>query len=664
MFKRLLLIGLTIAFALPCSAEVIRIEVTSRGDLLSGKYEKLSGKIYFAVDPRNSANQIITDIDKAPKNASGKIEFSSDFYMIKPKDMSRSNGTILYEVSNRGNKGMIGHFNRTASVLDPKTDADLGDAFLMNQGFTLLWVGWQFDTATNREGLLHTYVPKAREADGRSIQGLVRADFEPREKVLEASLVDRGNAEYPVVDPKDAANVMTVRDSVEGVRRVVPRDQWEFAADGTSVKMAAGFEPHKIYEVVYKSQDPAIAGLGLAAMRDSISKLKYTAAPELGLTQGSLRRAIGFGISQSGRLLRTYLYYGFNEDESHRKVFDGIFSHVAGAGRGSFNQRFAQPSRTADPFANFFYTVDVFPFTDVEQLDPETGRRDGLLTHHMKAEFMPKVMYTNSSHEYWGRAASLFTTTIDGKEDAAMMANVRAYLYTGGTHGNPAAFPPTRTNGQLLNNPMDYRWAARKLLVALNTWITAGTEPPPSAVPRVSNATFTTPDKLKFPKLPNLTAPTSSNIHKAYRADYGPEFVSKGIITQEPPKIKSAFTTLVPQIDADGNDLAGIRMPEVAVPLATFVGWNFYNERSGPTTELVTDTGAMIPFARTRAEREQANDPRPSIEERYKSREQYLELITKSANELAAKGYLIKEDIPRIVEQAGTRWDWALGNSH
>jgi len=659
MFKRFSLVALIALFALPCGAEVVRIEVTSRGDLLSGKYEKLTGKIYFAVDPRNTANQIVTDIDKAPKNASGKIEFSSDFYMIKPKDMSRSNGTLLYEVSNRGNKGMIGHFNRTASVLDPKTDADLGDAFLMDQGFTLLWVGWQFDVATNREGLLHTYVPKAR-----GIQGLVRADFEPREKVFEASLVDRGNAEYPVVDPKDAANVMTVRDSVEGVRRVIPRDQWEFAENGTSVKMAAGFEQHKIYEVVYKSQDPAIAGLGLAAMRDSISKLKYTAAPELGLAQGSLRRAIGFGISQSGRLLRTYLYYGFNEDESHRKVFDGIFSHVAGAGRGSFNQRFAQPSRTADPFANFFYTVDVFPFTDVEQLDPETGRRDGLLTHHTKAEFMPKVMYTNSSHEYWGRAASLFTTTIDGKEDAAMMANVRAYLYTGGTHGNPAAFPPTRTTGQLLNDPLDYRWAARKLLVALNSWITDGTEPPPSAVPRVSNATFSTPDKLKFPKLPTFSAPSAAKIHKAYRADYGPDFISKGIITQEPPKIKSAYTVLVPQVDSDGNDLAGIRMPEIAVPLATFVGWNFYNERSGPTTELVTDTGGMIPFARTRAERESTNDSRPSIEERYKSREQYLELITKSANDLAAKGYLIKEDIPRIVEQAGTRWDWALGNSH
>jgi hypothetical protein len=338
-------------------------------------------------------------------------------------------------------------------------------------------------------------------------------------------------------------------------------------------------------------------------------------------------------------------------------------SHVAGGGKGSFDNRFALPSRTAGPFSSFFYPVDIFPFTDVEQLDPETGRRDGLLTHNMKPQFMPKVMYTNSSHEYWGRAASLFTTTVDGKEDAPMMANVRAYLYTGGNHGI-AAFPPTRGAGQQLNDPLDHRWAARKLLVSLNRWITDGVEPPPSAYPRITNGTLVTADKVKFPKFPNLTPPTAANIHKAYRVDYGPDFLSKGVISQEPPKIKSAFPMLVPQVDADGNDLPGIRMPEIAVPLATYLGWNFFNERSGPPTELVSLTGSMIPFARTRADRERANDPRPSIEERYQSREQYLELITKSANDLAGKGYVIKEDVPRIVQQAGARWDWVMGNSH
>jgi Alpha/beta hydrolase domain len=666
MFKRLLLIVLACVFALPGRAEVVRIEVKSRADLLEGKsfgtagaFEKLSGKIYFAVDPGNSANRIVADIDKAPKNAAGKVEFSSDFYMIKPKDVSRGNGTVLYEVSNRGSKGMLGFFNQASGSLDPQSAADIGDGFLMEQGFTLLWVGWQFDVPS-RDGMVRVYVPTAREADGRPIQGLVRSDFSPTQKSSETALPD---ATYAVVDPKDPSNVLTVRDSVEGARRTIPRDQWEFTTGVNSIRLTSGFEPGKIYEVVYKSQDPPIAGLGPAAIRDTISKLKYGSAAEFSVNQGVIKQAIAFGISQSGRFLRTYLYYGFNEDESHRKVFDGVMSHVAGGGRGSFDNRFALPGRTAGPFSSFFYPVDIFPFTDIEQLDPETGRRDGLLTHNMKPQFMPKVMYTNSSHEYWGRAASLYTTTIDGKEDAAMMSNVRAYLYTGGTHG-VAAFPPTRGAGQQLNNPLDYRWAARKLLVALNRWVVDGVEPPPSAYPRISNGTLVSADKLKFPKIPNLTAPGAANVHKAYRVDYGPDFAAKGIISQEPPRVKSAFPMLVPQADSDGNDLAGIRMPEISVPLATYLGWNFFSERSGPTNELASLTGSMIPFTRTRAERERAHDPRPSIEERYQSRAQYLELIAKSANDLAAKGYLVKEDIPRIVQQAGSRWDWVMGNSH
>jgi len=667
MLRRLVPIVLAaVVFVLPCNAEVVRIEVKSRADLLPGKtfgtagaFEKLSGKIYFAVDPRNSANQIVADIDKAPKNASGKVEFSSDFYMIKPKDLSRGNGTMLYEVSNRGSKGMLEFFNLASGrALDPQTAADLGDGFLLEQGFTLLWVGWQFD-APARDGMLRVYVPTAREADGRPIRGLVRSDFIPAQKTTEATLSD---TTYAVLDAKDPASVLTVRDSAAGARRTIARDQWAFTDSGNGIRMAQSFEPGKIYEVVYTSQDPPIAGLGPAAVRDAISKLKYGAAPELAVNAGALKHAIAYGISQSGRFLRTYLYYGFNEDESHRKVFDGVMSQVAGSGRGSFDNRFALPGRTAGPFTSFFYPVDIFPFTDVAQLDPETGRRDGLLTHNMKPDFMPKVMYTNSSHEYWGRAASLYTTTINGKEDAPMMSNVRAYLYTGGSHG-VAAFPPTRGSGQQLNDPLDYRWAARKLLVSLNRWIVDGTEPPASAYPRISNGTLVSADKLKFPKIPNLNVPGVGNMHKAYRVDYGPEFISKGIIAFEPPKIKSAFPMLVPQADADGNDIAGIRMPEIAVPLATYLGWNF-QERSGFTGQLAGLTGSMIPLARTRAEREKRNDPRPSVEERYKSRDQYLELITKSANDLATKGYLIKEDIPRIVQQAGSRWDWVMATAH
>jgi Alpha/beta hydrolase domain len=653
----LFLVLLTAASA---QAEVVRIDVQSRADVLSGRpfgsagsYEKLSGTIYFAVDPRNTANQIIADIDNAPGNADGRVEFSSTFYLLKPKDASRGNGTLLYEVSNRGGKAMIGFFNRTVSSLDPQKADDFGDGFLLEQGFTLLWVGWQFDPPL-RDGLVRVFAPIAREPDGSSIRGVVRSDFVPVQPVKQMSLADRDHLAYRVADPKDPRNELTVRDSIEGLRRAIPRDHWEFTDDRKSIRMAAGFEPGKIYEAVYTSEDPPVVGVGAAAVRDAVSKLKYGSASELGLASGALKRAIAFGISQSGRFLRTYLYYGFNEDEAHRKVFDGVMAHVAGAGRGSFNHRFAQPSRDGHPYLNFLYPTDIFPFTDIAQRDPETGLQDGLLTHGTKPEFQPRVFYTNSSYEYWGRAASLVHTTIDGLEDAPLPANVRTYLLTDGQHG-VAAFPPSRTIGQQLNNPLDYRWPMRKLLVAMNRWITDGTEPPASAYPRLDQGTLVSPDKLKFPKIPSVNGPAMP--HKAYRADYGPDFISKGIVVQEPPKIGSAFPVLVPQVDADGNELAGIRVPELIVPLATYTGWNLFNEKSGPTDVLSSMQGSFIPFARTRADRERMHDPRQSIDERYQSRDQYLALISKAANDLVEKGYLLKDDVSRIVEQSGARWD-------
>jgi hypothetical protein len=647
-------------------AEVLRVVVKTRADVLTGQafgaagpYETLSGTIHFAVDPRNPVNRIITDIDKAPRNAAGKVEFSSDFYLIKPKDPARGNGTVLYEVSNRGGKGMLGFFNRASGGLDPQTAAHFGDGFLLEQGFTLLWVGWQFDPPM-REGLVRVNAPVAREADGRPIQGLVRSDFVVIETAKQASLADRDHLAYPVSNPSDPATVLTVRDAVEGTRRTIPRDQWQFTEDGKAIRMTAGFEPKKIYEVVYRAQDPPVVGVGLAAVRDTISRLKYGASSELGLGAGAIKRAIGFGISQSGRMLRTYLYYGFNEDEAHRKVFDGVMAHVAGGGRGSFNHRFAQPSRDGHPYINFFYPTDIFPFTDQPQRDPETGVVDGLLTHATKPELQPNVFYTNTSYEYWGRAASLIHTTVDGSQDAPLPANVRVYLLAAGQHG-VAGFPPSRSIGQQMNNPLDYRWVMRTLLVSMNRWVTDQTPPPPSAYPRISDGTLVAPDKLKFPRLPAVHVPATP--HKAYHANYGSDFISKGIVSQEPPAIGSAFPILVPQVDGDGNELAGIRVPELEVPVATYTGWNLFNERSGPTTVVSSMQGSFIPFPRTPAERERAGDPRKSVEERYESRDRYLALASGAARALVERGYLLQQDLPRILEQTGTRWDYVTGQA-
>jgi len=655
--------------AAPALADVMRIDVQSRGDLVGGQpfgaagpYEKLSGKIFFAVDPSLPANRIVTDLDKAPRNAAGKVEFSADFYLIKPKTIARGNGAVLYEVSNRGGKGMLGFFNHASGSLDPANPNDVGDGFLMRQGFTLLWVGWQFDVP-QRQGLVRVYAPTATD-NGKPIRGLVRSDFVVTEKEADHSLADRDHRPYTVLDPDSPDNVLTVRDTVEGPRRIIPRSQWGFArdtggksvADATRVYMSAKFEPGKIYEVVYTAQDPPVVGLGPAAIRDVISMLKYRSADAWSIPQSAITRALAFGVSQSGRFLRTYLYYGFNRDEANRKVFDGVIAHVAGAGRGSFNHRFAQPSRDGHPYLNFFYPTDIFPFTDLPERDPETGVTDGLLTHATPPELLPKVFYTNSEYEYWGRAASLIHTTIDGTADAPLPDNTRIYLLSAGQHG-PAAFPPTQTIGQQRNNPLDYRWAMKALLLAMDRWTANGTAPPPSRYPRISDGTLVTADHLRFPKVPGVV--TSTAVHRAYRADYGPKFASDGVVTVEPPKIGNAFPILVPQVDADGNGVAGIRMPELAVPLATYTGWNLFNARSGPTDVLSSMQGSYIALARTGADRKRAGDPRSSIEERYRDKDQYVGLVAKAAMDLIDQGYLLTEDLAPVLRNAARHWDVA-----
>ena len=654
------------------AAEVVRIDVLSKGDVAGGKsfasagpYERLAGRMYFEVDPSNDANRIITDIDNAPRNARGRVEFSADFFLLKPKQIAAGNGTLLYEVSNRGGKGMLGFFNQASGSLNPTTDAEMGDGFLMRQGFTLLWVGWQFDPPA-REGLVRVYPPVATD-NGKPIVGIVRSEVIVARVAFDASLADRDHVAYAVADPDDPANTLSVRDTIEGQRRYIPRSEWKFARvvngapvpDRTRVYLAGGFQPAKIYEVVYTSQNPPVAGAGPAAVRDAIAHLKHSSAEALSMPAGSIQRAIAFGVSQSGRFLRTYLYYGFNEDEQRRKVFDGVMAHVAGAGRGSFNLRFAQPSRDGHPFLNKFYPTDIFPFTDTPQTDPQTGEKDGLLLR-VKPASMPKIFYTNSSYEYWGRAASLIHTAIDGRTDTPLADSTRIYMFAGGQHG-PGAFPPRRSIGQQLNNPNDYRWSMRALLLAMNRWIKDEAAPPPSRYPRIDGRTLVPLESLAFPSLPGIGQPAEP--HKAYRVFYGLDFASKGIISVDPPEANGSYPILVPQVDADGNELAGVKMPEVAVPLATYTGWNLFNPESGPAAVLSSMQGSYIPLARTRADRERAHDPRPSIEERYQNRDAYLARVSAAARELAQQGYLLEGDIVKIVERASSHWTLVMGDT-
>jgi hypothetical protein len=645
-------------------AALLRIELSQRSDVLAGKlfgsagpYERLIGKAYFAVDPENPVNRIISDIDKAPRNEDGRVEFSADLYVLKPRDPSHGNGAALFEVSNRGGKGMLGMYNHAAGSTDPRTPEQFGDSFLLEQGYTLVWLGWQFDVPHN-DGLMRLYAPIARDG-GRPITGLVRAEFVLDRNQTRHSLADRDHIPYRPVNPDDPALRLTVRATRGGERHAVQRDAWRIE-DGTHIVMPDGFQPGKIYELVYTSQNPVLVGLGPTAVRDLISFLKYGGndVTVLGDSRRYLKRAYGFGISQSGRFLRTFLYYGFNRDENDRRVFDGVLAHVAGAARGSFNYRFAQPSRDGHPFMNLFYPTDIFPFTDLPETDPETGFTDGLLSRTAKDNTVPKIFYTNTAYEYWGRSASLIHISIDGQRDAPIPGTTRIYFLAGGQHG-PAPFPPPKPHTQNLSNPNDFRWAMRALLVAMDHWVRDGKEPPASQYPRIAQDTLVPLGALQFPKIPGVAVPT--RIQQAYRVDYGPDFRTAGIVTIEPPKVGNAFPILLPQVDRDGNETSGIRMPEVQVPLATYTGWNLRSPDIGAPGELNSMIGSFIPLARTKADRELHPDPRASVAERYSGRADYLARIEAAARRLADGGYLLESDIPQIIEHSATEWDYLCG---
>jgi len=635
-------------------AGLLRIEVLERSDVLDGRsfgrtgpYERIVGKAYFAVEPSNPANRIIHDVALAPRNAQELVEFSADLYVLKPRDPARGNGALLYEVSNRGGKGMLGMFNRAAGSRDPRTAAEFGDGLLMEQGYTLLWLGWQFDVPRD-PALVRLYTPVVK-----GVTGLVRSEITLDRKATRASVADRGHVPYLVLNPDDPKLSLTVRDRVDGERHPIARGEWTIQ-NRSEIVLPAGFEPGRIYELVYNAQDPPVAGLGPAAIRDAVSFLKYgrNGTVPLGDQSRYLKRAYGFGVSQSGRFLRTFLYYGFNRDEQGRKVFDGILSHVAGAGRGSFNHRFAQPSRDGHPFFNTLYPTDIFPFTDLDETDAAIGLTDGIL--HRAGDAVPKIFYTNSSYEYYGRAASLIHTTLDGRADAPIPETTRIYLFAGGQHG-PAGFPPARGQARNLPNPNPFTYSLRALLGAMDAWVRDGKEPPPSQYPRIDRDQLVTPGAARFPGIPGVEFPT--RIQRAWRADYGPRFRTEGIVTQEPPRLDGSYATLVPQVDEDGNETSGVLMPDIRWPLATYTGWNLRTPALGAPGELFSMAGSWIPFARTRAERERSRDPRLSIEERYATRQEYLQRIGAAARSLADRGLLLDRDVAALIARGAATWD-------
>jgi hypothetical protein len=644
-----------LAVSLCASAAIKKIYVVERTDVLDGRsfgktgpYERVIAKAHFTVDPKAEMNQRIRDIALAPVNGEGLVEFTADLYVLKPRLQNQGNGTILYEVSNRGGKGLVSTFNYAAGSKDPRTAAEFGDLFLLEQGYTLVWLGWQFDIPEEK-GNVGIAVPRAE-----GVSGIVRSEFVPNEKTTRFSLGDRNMKPYPVADPDAPGTQLTVRDTPDGPRRVIPRTQWKFW-DNTGVEMASGFLPGKFYDVVYTAKNPPLAGLGMAATRDLISFLKYTNDGTILLGEQSryLKKAIGFGTSQSGRFLRTFLYFGFNADEKGRRVFDGVWAHVAGAGRGSFNHRFAQPSRDGHRMTNTFYPTDIFPFTDLRMLDPETREVDGLLVRALDQNVQPKIFYTNGAYEYWGRAASLIHTSIDGKKDDGTAADTRVYFLTGTQHG-PGSFPPRKNATAYLANPNDARPVLRALLTHLTAWVKDEKAPPASRYPRVDKQELVPSAQVHFPAIPGVKLPRMP--HQAWRVDYGSDFATKGIVTIDPPKMGKPFVTLVPQVDRDGNETSGIRMPEIQAPLGTYTGWNLRDAATGAGNEIHSMTGGFHAFAATRQVREQRKDPRPAISERYASKEDFLAKTGAAIDALIAEGFVLPGDRARLEKQAAERW--------
>jgi hypothetical protein len=635
-------------------AGVVRVEVLERSDVAlppgastAGDYERVVGEVHFAIDPKLPVNRTISDIDYAPRNDQGLVAFRADFYLFQPKDPARGNGTVLLQVANRGRKDLLVVFNRGTASNDPRTPSEIGDGFLFDRGFTLAWIGWQYDIPA-QDKLMRLAAPVARDG-ARPITGIIRGDFVPDQRVTEMSVADRYHQPYPIANADDPNLRLSVRSQRDAPRTAIPRERWTIDATRTKIVMPSGFEPGKIYEIIYQARDPALVGLGFAAVRDFVSHLKQNRAAN------GIQRAIAIGSSQTGRFLRTYLYFGFNEDEKGAAVFDGVWSHIAGAGRGSFNHRFAQPSRDARPYYNFFYPTDLFPFTDGSQTDRLTGLTEGLLDRAEKSGTAPRIFYTNGSYEYYGRAASLIHTTVDGARDFPLRPDTRIYFVAGSQHGPATAFPPRRGDTQHLPNSNDYRWAMRSLLIGMQRWIAEGVEPPASVFPRIGDGQLVPLSEVKFPKIPAVAFPT--RIHDAFALDYGAEFRRRGVVSIEPATMGPRYRVLLPQVDVDGNEASGLRMPWLQVPLATYTGWNLRAPAIGAAEELYSFAGSTLPFAKTRDERTKTGDPRLSIAERYRTRDEYLDRVRVAIRGLISGGYLLETDATAIAEHAGRQWD-------
>jgi hypothetical protein len=652
---------------------VTRFEIARRAPF-AYDYERIDGRLHFAVDPTHVANQRIVDLDRAALDRDGRVQFWADFLLVQPVDPGRANRRLHCYVVNRGKPVLL--YNRVTQPgpeLPPPGALDPGDGFMMRHGWTIAMCGWQWDVE-RQPGMLGLEPPQALGPDGRPLAGKVRIAFQPNE-VQAHSILSHwplypppgrqwlAHQPYPAADIDEPDAELSWRPSRTGPRSLIPRNRWRFAredrgqpvADDTSVWLEGGFQAGTWYELTYTTRICPVVGAGLLAIRDSASWLRYDTSSG-NPAAGRIDFTYGEGRSQCGRFLRQFLYDGLNLDEAGRQVFDGLIPHVAGARRGEFNQRYGQPSETSPLGFGGLY-----PFAADELTDPVSGRTDGLLVRQRQLGGVPRIFTTNTSSEYWRSDCSLIHTDPSGTRDVEPPAEERIYLIAGHQHraGETKLYDTTPIGARGANsfNVVDGSTLVRAFLVNLDRWVSEGIEPPPSSFPRLADGTAVPREVVlrRFDTFPGMVVLDPDALPRLPRLDLGPH-ASEGI-GELPGQAVEPYPSFAPAVDEDGNEVVGIRLPDLRAPVGTHVGWVSRHPETGGSGELLDMMGATLPFAQTREERLLRNDPRLSIAERYRDREDYVTRARAAAELLVKDGYLLAEDLELAVRLAAERFD-------
>jgi hypothetical protein len=599
----------------------------------AGPYEILTGTAYGELDPRAPSNTGIVNVNRAPLNTNGHVEYSVDFMILKPVDSKKGNGKLIYDFVNRGRNTIL----RLDESGDSFTASDAGNGFLMSRGYTVAWSGWQMD-APGTSGFLRAYVPIA-VVNGKPVTGMSREEFTD----VPAGPVFTQILDYPAL-LDSTGTTLTVREHEADPRKPLPASSWHFIDERhIEITVAPGFDRGALYELIYPATNETVADVGLAASRDFVSFLRYTDQDATGQPNPArdpgtpFKAALAFGISQTGRVINDFIYQGFNADINGRIVFDGALPLLSATRRTYTNYEFAQPGRFARQHEDHQYGGDQFPFSYATSKDPLTGKTDGMLMQCEKSHTCPRIVHLDSDTEFWQGRDSLLVTDTSGRP-FALPENVRAYMMSGQEH-NAAPNWSTRGNCQQIQNALSYAPYARALLVALDRWVTDGVAPPPTTFPNLKSHTLLPLAKVQasYPAIPG--------------APFSPLFNQLQVIDQKsmPPEASGpAYPVFFPTVDADGNPQGGIILPEVAVPIATFSGRNVRAEGFS-AGELCGLAGSYIPFAATKQERLANSDPRLSLEERYKSAQDYADKRKHAVDALVQQGFVLPEDADALA---------------